>query len=153
MKKLLLLLVSLVVALGLNAAEYGLDKKACPVRYTVTSGEVAVRAKADMKAKRIRTVSGGDLIYVDKEERISAGGVQWVKLSGEKAYIPVRMLTVDSNPHYVHKVVKPAKTSSLVRFGFYDLPRLLAWTLLSVLIGLAGHGIWRISEYRQVYKR
>lgn len=137
MKKLLLLLVSLVVALGLNAAEYGLDKKACPVRYTVTSGEVAVRAKADMKAKRIRTVSGGDLIYVDKEERISAGGVQWVKLSGEEAYIPVRMLTVDNNPHYVHKVVKPAKTSSLVRFGFYDLPRWLAWTLLSVWIGLA----------------
>ena len=137
MKKLLLLLVSLVVALGLNAAEYGKDKNACPVRYTVTSGEVVVRAKTDMKAKRVRTISGGDIVYVDKEERIAANGVQWVRISGEEAYIPVRMLTVENNPNYVHKVVKQVKTKSLVRFGFFDLPRWLAWTLLSVWIALA----------------
>lgn len=137
MKRLLLLSVSLVLALGLNAAEFGSDKKACPVRYSVTSGEVAVRAKTDMKAKCVMTVNGGDLVYVDKEERITANGIQWIKISGEEAYIPVRMLSVEGNPNYEHKAVKQADANKLVHFGFYDLPRWLAWTLLSVWIGLA----------------
>lgn len=137
MKKLLLLLVTLIVTLGLNAAEYGTLRSVCPVRYSVTSGEVAVRFSPNMKAKKVRTINGGDIVYVDNEERITSDNIQWVKVSGEDAYIPVRMLTVENNPYYVHTAPKVMKTKGLVKFGFYDLPRWLAWTLLSVWLGLA----------------
>lgn len=137
MKKALLLLLGLILAVGLNAAEYGLYREASPVRYSVTSGEVAVRAAASMKARRVKTINGGDIVYVDREERIPAEGIMWVKVSGEDSYIPVRMLTVEKNPHYVHKVEHIQTNKSLVKFGFYDLPRWLAWTLLCMWVGFA----------------
>lgn len=137
MKKLLLFLLSILAFINVNAAEYGLDPEGCPVRYMVTSGEVPSREKPDMRGRKVRTLNGGDIIYVDTEERITIDGMQWVKVSGYDEYVMARMLTIEDNPYYVHTVpANEKKGKSLVRFGFYDLPAWLAWTLLSVWVFL-----------------
>ena len=137
MKKLILFFLSILAFIGVDAAEYGSCQTLCPVRYTVTSGEVAAKESPSFKGRTVFTLNGGDIIYVDDEERVTQDGVQWVKISGRDAYVIARMLTIEDNPHYVHKAPPVEETTSLIRFGFYDLPAWLAWTLLGVWIALS----------------
>lgn len=137
MKKLLLFFLSVLLYVGVYAAEYGSNKDLCPVRYMVTSGEVAAKVSPSFKARTALTLNGGDIIYVDSEDRVTEADLQWVKVSGMEAYVIARMLTIEDNPYFVHKAPSVEKTTSLIRFGFYDLPAWLAWTLLSVWIALA----------------
>lgn len=148
MKKLLLFLLGVLAAVSVDGAEFGSNIEQCPVRYMVTSGEVVSRATPAARGRAVRTLNGGDIIYVDTEERIAVDGMQWVKVSGYEEYVLVRMLTIEDNPHYVHTApVNKKKERSLVRFGFYDLPVWLAWTLLSVWILLALALCILISEF------
>lgn len=137
MKRLLLFLLSIMAFLGVDAAEYGENKSMCPVRYMVTSGEVAAKVSPSFKARTSFTLNGGDIIYVDNEDRITQDGVQWVMVSGKDAYVIARMLTIEDNPNFEHKAPPVEESKSLIRFGFYDLPVWLAWTLLSVWITLS----------------
>ena len=137
MKKLILFFLSILAFIGVDAAEYGTYKALCPLRYTVTSGEVAAKSSPSFSGRTAFTLNGGDVIYVDDEERVTQDGVQWVKISGMDTYVIARMLTIEDNPHYVHKAPPVEETTSLIRFGFYDLPAWLAWTLLGVWIALS----------------
>ena len=138
MKKLLLLLVTLIVTYSLNAEEYGANKNACPIRYSVPSDDVVALFGPYLEGQsEVLYFNAGDIIYVDDEERIASDNIHWVKVSGEYAYIPVRMLTVESNPHYIPEIPKGLKIKGLMKFRVNELPKWLAWTLLILWIGLA----------------
>ena len=118
------------------ANEYGYDKRACDIRYNVTSGTVDVHYSNSAKSKVARTVNGGDKIYVDNDSLYYNGEDAWVKISGAEEYILSNLLTIEENPMYISTKDDNLLESkeSMFRFGFYDLPKWLAITMLSVWV-------------------
>lgn len=135
-----LTLASLLAVAGAYATEYGAYKTVAPVRYTVTAGEINIYDSPDMNSRKMGKMSGGDIIYVDKDNRITdESGRPWIKISGEEKYVFGREVTVEKNPNYVVRVQKNAggAVSKIFSLGFYDLPKWLGWTLLVVWFILA----------------
>ncbi len=120
-------------------ADYGANKKSCDIRYFVTSGTVKVYEQNSSMSKIVRVINAGDYIYVDQDKLYYTDGQGWVKISGTNEYILSYLLTIEDNPHYVPKkndnLLKSKK--SIFKFGFYDLPKWLVITMLSVWILLS----------------
>ncbi len=132
------------------ANEYGYDKRACDIRYNVTSGTVDVHYSNSAKSKVARTVNGGDKIYVDNDSLYYNGEDAWVKISGAEEYILSNLLTIEENPMYISTKDDNLLESkeSMFRFGFYDLPKWLAITMLSVWVLLALFLCWGLVNFR-----
>lgn len=148
MKKLFLIsLFSLLATVSLSAEEYGDDKTVCPFRYFVTSGVVPVRDSPSMYAKTLWTVSGGDIIYTDTEEKINGSDMKWIQISGMTGYIEHSKLTKEVNPNYIipknYKTREDAAKHQVV-FGTFNLP---IWLLITLLVIFSLLVLFRCIHY------
>lgn len=102
MKRFLSTVLFLVACISAAATEYGVDRAACRDCYYVTSGVVTVRKSPKNSAGKAFTAYGGDVFYVDSEELFEdSSGAQWIRISGDMGYVPLRGLTRQDNPNYV----------------------------------------------------
>ncbi len=138
--KSILLFASIIICIISGyAAEYGEVKTSCDVRYFVTSGTVRVHSTNSSASKHIRTINAGDYVYVDSDKLYYNNDEAWVKISGKEEYILSSLLTIEDNPNYIpnddNNVLESRK--SIFKFGFYDLPKWLAITMLAVWVLLS----------------
>lgn len=149
-QKILIVLFGITLSMPVLAADYGKDTVSCDIRYFVTSGTVTTYNSNSTKSKAIRKINAGDYIYVDSDSLYYNGEEAWVKISGSDEYILSYLLTIDDNPKYVSKandnLLKSKK--SIFKFGFYNLPKWLAITILCVWILLSYILCMTLSNYK-----
>ena len=134
--RILFLIFGVVATTIAYAKDYGVYQSNCDIRYFVTSGVVRTHVNNLPTAKVKRTMNAGDYVYVDTDSLYYNGGEAWVKISGLDEYVLSHLLTIEDNPYY-----KPQNSgnileskASIFKFGFYNLPKWLAVTILCVWI-------------------
>lgn len=134
MIKFLIVFLSVIYSIPGFATEYGEHKQSCDIRYFVTSGVVNVHSSTSIKSKVTRKINAGDNVYVDIDTLYYNGDEAWVKISGADEYVLSYLLTIEDNPEYVaenYEDILESKTS-IFKLGFYNIPKWLGITMLSV---------------------
>lgn len=145
MRRSILVLLAVLVSYVCGAtSEYGANKTAYQSRYFVTTGTVSVRESPSLSASVVMKAEAGDVFYVDDGEQYeSEGGLKWIAISGDKGYVPVKGLTVETNPFYE----RPAEDEVVI---FTAPPWLLA-VLAAVFILFVAFYFW-LARKKQWFK-